>query len=131
MVDIMYNTPNIIQHHFPFSCPAFNVKTYPPMNPIRRAIPFLVSKVVPLYILVIVDSHLLNDKALNLVLHLANLSRQLRSIIRSNASSNNRSRNTTSASKSRLGGNVNVSYVLVFAEEGEMEKDGEWARVGC
>lgn len=72
---------------------------------------------------------LLDDETLDLVLHFPDLSSQLRCIVGSDAGSDDGAGDTTSASEGRFGWDVDVCYVLVFAEEGEVEEDGEWAGV--
>lgn len=71
----------------------------------------------------------LDNETLDLVLHFPDLSSQLRGIVGSDASSDDGAGDTTCASKCGFGWDVDVGYVLVFAEEGEMEEDGEWAGV--
>lgn len=73
--------------------------------------------------------HILDNETLHLVLHIPDLSSKLRGVIGGDTGSDNRARDTTSASKGRFGWDVDVSYVLVFAEEGEVEEDSEWAGV--
>lgn len=85
----------------------------------------------PSYLLVMYTSRfLLDNETLDLVLHLPDLSCKLRGIVGGDAGSNDGARDTTSASERGFGWDVDVCYVLVFAEEGKVEEDGEWAGVG-
>lgn len=76
------------------------------------------------------ESRLLNDETLDLVLHLADLSSELRSIVGSDAGGDDGAGDTAGAAECRFGWDVDVCYVLVFAEEGKMKKNCERARIG-
>jgi hypothetical protein len=76
------------------------------------------------------DKFHLDHQPLNLDLDRADLSGKITSLVGGNASGNNGARNTSSTAQGKLAGHVDVWDVLVFAEEGEVQNDGEGSRVG-
>lgn len=73
--------------------------------------------------------YVLDDETLDLVFHLPNLSSKLRGVIGGDTGSDDGARDTASASESGFRRDVDICYVLVFAEEGEVKENGEWAGI--
>lgn len=72
----------------------------------------------------------LNGKSLNLLLQGFDLAGKLRQLVGADAGGNNGTAHTASTSKQGLAGNVDVRDALVFADEGDVEDDGEGLGVG-
>lgn len=69
-------------------------------------------------------------ETLDLVLECADLAHQVGSLIGGDRRGNDGTGDTAGTAECHLGGDVNVRNVLVLAEKGKVEKDGEWAGVG-
>lgn len=72
----------------------------------------------------------LDHQSLDLVLESADLVHEIRRLVGGDAGRDDGAGHTTGAAKSGLGGNVDVWDVLVLAEEGKVEEDGERGGVG-
>lgn len=72
----------------------------------------------------------LNGKSLDLLLESLDLARKLRQLVGADAGGNNGTADTTSTSEQSLAGDVDVRDALVFADEGDVEDDGEGLGVG-
>ena len=72
----------------------------------------------------------LDLEALDLVLEGADLAHEVGSLVGGDASSDNGSGDTASATESHLRGNVDVGHVLVLAEKRQVEEDSERGGVG-
>ena len=71
----------------------------------------------------------LDLEALNLVLEGADLAHEVGGLVRGDAAGNDSASDTAGAAESHLRGDVDVGDVLVLAEEGKVEQDGEGAGV--
>jgi hypothetical protein len=103
-------------------CPCEYTLTIQP--DVRHWTPFPVDgiEICSLFLL-IVKIHLLDNETLYLILHLPNLGRELRCVVGRNRGGNDRSAHTTSTSKSRLGWNIDICNIFIFAQEGKVEED--------
>lgn len=72
----------------------------------------------------------LDHQSLDLVLERADLVHEIRRLVGGDAGRDDSARDTAGAAERSLRGDVDVWHVLVLAEEGEMEEDGERGRVG-
>lgn len=72
----------------------------------------------------------LNGKSLDLLLESLDLARQLRQLVGADAGGNDGTAHTASTSEQRLARDVDVRDALVFADEGDVEDDGERLGVG-
>lgn len=72
----------------------------------------------------------LDGKSLDLLLESLDLARKLRQLVGADAGGNNGPAHTASTSKQSLAGDINVRDALVFADEGDVEDDGEGLGVG-
>lgn len=71
----------------------------------------------------------LDLEPLDLVLEGADLAHEVRGLVGGDAASDDSARDTAGAAESHLRGNVDVGDVLVLAEKGKVEEDGERAGV--
>ena len=71
----------------------------------------------------------LDLETLNLVLEGADLAHEVGGLVGGDAAGNDSASDTAGAAESHLRGDVDVGDVLVLAEEGEVEQDGEGAGV--
>lgn len=72
----------------------------------------------------------LNQQLLNLVDHGSDLRLQLRTVVGQNGGGDDGTRHTTGTSEGSLGRNKDVRHVLVFAQQRQMEKNGQRFSVG-
>lgn len=72
----------------------------------------------------------LDGKSLDLLLESLDLARKLRQLVGADAGGNNGTAHTASTSEQSLAGDVDVRDALVFADEGDVEDDGEGLGVG-
>lgn len=77
------------------------------------------------------NNHISYHQPLNLILQRADLSHQITTLIRSDTGRNDCSRDSRRTTQCDFAGNVHVGNVFVFAEEREVEEDGEGGGVGC
>jgi hypothetical protein len=72
----------------------------------------------------------LDLEPLDLVLEGADLAHEVRGLVGGDGAGDDGAGDTAGAAESHLGGNVDVGNVLVLAEEGQVEEDGQGAGVG-
>jgi len=72
----------------------------------------------------------LDLESLDLVLEGADLAHQVRGLVGGDGAGDDSASDATGTAKSHLGGDVDVRNVLVLAEEGQVEEDGQGAGVG-
>lgn len=72
----------------------------------------------------------LDGKSLDLVTQSLDLSSKLTSLVGVDASSNDRAADTASTAEQRLARDVDVGSALVFAQEGDVQKNGQGLGVG-
>lgn len=72
----------------------------------------------------------LDLEPLDLVLEGADLTHQVRGLVGGDRAGDDSASDATGTAKSHLGGNVDVRNVLVLAEEGQVEEDGQGTGVG-
>lgn len=69
------------------------------------------------------DASILNHQTLNLVLERTDLGSQITALVRCNAGGNDAAADSTGSAQRNSAGNVDVGNVLVFCQQGKMEKD--------
>lgn len=72
----------------------------------------------------------LDHQSLDLVLESADLVHEIRRLVGGDAGRDDGAGDTAGAAERGLGGNVDIWHVLVLAEEGKVEEDGERGGVG-
>lgn len=72
----------------------------------------------------------LNGQSLDLLLQSLDLARELRQLVGADAGGNDRTAHTAGTAEQRLAGDVDVRDALVFADEGDVQDDGEGLGVG-
>ena len=77
----------------------------------------------------IVHFHL-NGKSLHLLLESLDLARQLGQLVGADAGGDDGSAHAAGAAQQGLAGDVDVRHALVFADEGDVQDDGEGLGVG-